>query len=175
MNIRTITPADYPAVDQLIRDAFINSEQGYHQESELVTSIRELPNYDSSLEVIALQNHVIVGHGLLSGVNIITDIETIPGLVLAPIDVTPAAQRQGIGTQIMAELEERARQHHARYISILGQPDYYHRFDYVPAASTYNIYPPYSVPDDFFMIKPLTPGALDNISGTIQYSDAFTD
>lgn len=174
MNIRTITPADYPAVDQLIRDAFINSENGYNQESELVASIRKLPNYDESLEVVALQNHAIVGHGLLSSVNIVTDTQTIPGLVLAPIDVTPTAQRQGIGTQIMAELEERARQHHARYISILGQPDYYHRFDYVP-ASQYNIYPPYSVPDDFFMIKPLAPGALDNISGTIQYSDAFSD
>lgn len=172
--IRTIQPNDFKKVDTLLHDAFTNTPHGYDGESELVTRIREDPTYDCDLEVVAVDDDdQIIGPGLLSQIIIenADHLKTI-GLALAPLAVDPTYQRQGIGQQIIKELEKRAIAHGFSFISILGWPDYYQQFGYRP-ASKFNITASFDVPDDAYLIKALTQDDLDNISGTIHYLPAF--
>lgn len=172
MEIRAIHTTDYPQVDALIREAFTHSEHGYGHEAELVQAIRKIDGYHPDLELVALENGSLVGHALLSEATIVGQEQSLVGLVLAPIDVAVAAQKKGVGKSLLTELEHRASALDYPFISILGSPAYYGPFGYVP-ASRYSIKAPFDAPDDAFMIKPLTPHALDNIAGTLQYSTAF--
>lgn len=170
MLLKTITKSDYQEVDRVIREAFSKSDYGYGGEAELVEKIRLEKHYDVTLEIIAIEDDQIVGHGLLSQVT----VSSKQGLALAPLCVHPEHQGHTIGGQLLIELEARARQLDYPFISILGSPSYYSRFGYLP-ASQFNISPPFDVPEEAFMIKALTPNGLNGLSGTLIYSKAFED
>lgn len=172
MEIRSIEQKDYEEVRQLIWQAFSRSEHGYGNEAELVEKLRTDCSYVEGLEVVATEGVRIVGYGLLSEVNIINDKASYKGLVLAPLAVLPSWQGKKVGQHLLKELEKRAIQKEFSYISILGHPQYYSSFGYVPAEK-YKVKAPFDVPAEAFMIRPLQPEALRNVSGCIKYAQAF--
>lgn len=172
MEIRSIGRKDYREVEQLIRQSFSRSEHGYDNEAELVEKIRTDCSYVDGLEVVAAEGEKIIGYGLLSEVEIINDKESFTWLVLAPLAVLPSWQGKKVGENLLKELEKRAVQQDFPFISILGHPQYYSRFGYV-SAEKYKVTAPFDVPAEAFMIRPLQPNALKNISGCIKYAQAF--
>ncbi|GAA3198214.1 GNAT family N-acetyltransferase [Lentilactobacillus kefiri] len=170
--IRTIRQSDYSDVSDLIRTSFAKTPNGYRDESELVEKIREDKTYKKRLEVVAENNNQIVGHGLLSEIKVVNGKQNHVGLCLAPLSVLPSFQKSGVGTAIINELDNRAIRLGYRFVSVTGWPDYYSKFKY-KKASSYHIQPPFPVPDDVFMIKPLINGGLDGVSGTVKYLPAF--
>lgn len=172
MEIKTVNRNDYQKIDALIRNAFTNTENGYGNEAALVDAIRKSQQYIRDLEIVAIEDDTIIGHGLLSEVAIVNQNYSYTGLVLAPLEVAADHQGKGIGKKLMEELEMRAQYLDYPFISILGHADYYRKFGYVP-ASKFNVNAPFDVPDEVFMLKPLYDGGLTNISGVIKYSKAF--
>jgi len=59
-------------------------------------------------------------------------------------------------------------------VIVLGHADYYPRFGF-KSASLWGIQAPFDVPDEAFMALELTPGALKDVSGVVQYSEAFSE
>lgn len=174
MEIRTIFKNDYNVVDSLIREVFKTSPYGYNDEAKLVKRIRNSDSYEPSLEVVATaKDGEIMGHGLMSQVEIVNDKERrFTGLALAPLSVSLSYQRKGIGGEIVDELEKRAKTLNYQFVSILGDPNYYSKFGYI-RASEFEISPSYEVPDEAFRIKPLFPNSLDSARGILKYSKAF--
>lgn len=172
MQITTIQPRQYAAVDQLLKAAFSATDHGYDGEAELVAAIRQDPSYQAYLEVVAVENEQVVGTGLLSDITISNDTTTTSGVALAPLAVLPDHQKRGIGKKILTKLEQRARIAGYAYISVLGWPDYYSQFSYRP-ADQFDIQAPFDVPSDSYLIKPLTPTSLSGVTGTVQYLPAF--
>lgn len=172
MQIRSIKETDYPAVRKLIIEAFTQSEHGYHDEADLVDKIRLDDAYDHELELVAIVADEIVGHGLLSEIKIINEQATHTGLALAPLAVLPEKQKQGIGSEILTELEQHAIQKGYRCITILGDPEYYGRLSYTQAKN-WNISFPFEVSDAYCLIKELQSNALQNVSGEVKYLAAF--
>lgn len=173
MQLRTIKITDYLEINSLIKEAFENSEYGYNGEAEIVTQLRFTNCYVPELEIIAVENNKIIGHGLLSEVEVINKNKTLCiGLALAPLSVAPAYQGRKIGETLLLTLETKAKELNYKFITILGSASYYSRYGYTP-ASQYDIEAPFDVPDESFMIKILSENALDGISGVIQYSEAF--
>lgn len=173
MEIRIIKKCDYEKVSDLIIESFTNTENGYDGESELVDKIRQTNEYIPELELVAIKNDKIIGHGLLSEVYLESDQERYVGLVLAPIEVDLNYQKVGVGKILMKELEKRAMMLNYSFISIMGWPDYYSKFGYYP-ASKHEIYPPFKgVPDEAFMIKSIKENFLIGKPGIIKYSNAF--
>ena len=168
MIIRTIKPEDYFEVGNLIKTAFSQTSHGYDGEDELVEEIRKDPLYDPELEMVVERNNAIIGHGLMSRV----DVDGTVGLALAPLSVFPEYQRQSVGRKLVAKLEEKAVQRGYTFSTVLGWPEYYQRFSYVKAAN-HNIKAPFSVPEEYYMVKELVPGGLDNVTGTVHYLQAF--
>lgn len=175
ITLRTIKPSEYPSVEKLIRKAFTNTQEGYGNEAELVANLRKDPTYQDYFEVVALKNDTIVGHGFLSEVYVCKDGNMLcTGLCLAPLTVLPEEQSQGIGAKLLTELETRAKNKNYPFISILGHPNYYSKFNY-ELASYYGIYAPFSVPDNAYFIKELKKDSLTNVQGTLSYLSAFDD
>ena len=168
MIIRPIEPTDFEAIDQLIYESFSHSEHGYDNEVALVHALRKEARYRNDFECVAIRDHRIVGYGLLSEAMIAEST----GVVLAPLAVLPETQRQGVGTALLLALEQQAQQLRYPFLSILGDPSYYSQFDYLP-ASHFNIYAPFEVPDEAFMIKALQDSTLP--TGTLLYSKAFNE
>ena len=57
-----------------------------------------------------------------------------PALGLGPLGVRPEHQRTGVGTVLVHALLAVAEAADERLVALLGSPDYYRRFGFVPAA-----------------------------------------
>jgi putative acetyltransferase len=91
-------------------------------------------------------------------------------LALAPLAVTPARQRQGIGSQLVREgLRACAAAGH-RIVVVLGHPAYYPRFGF-SAALARPLKAPFS--GESFMAAELVPGALPGVAGEVRYPPPF--
>jgi len=86
--------------------------------------------------------------------------------------VLPAYQRTGIGSQLVrAGLEECRRLGH-EIVVVLGHPDYYPRFGFIPAKPRV-IACEFEVPTEAWMVLELREGALAGKSGTVKYQAEF--
>ena len=165
LTIRPETPEDVDAIRYINDQAF-----GQENESKLIEKLRNRGVLTISL--VAIQNGKIVGHIAFSPVVIESGLSSFEAITLAPMAVLPAYQRQGIGGHLVrAGLEECKRLGYGIVI-VLGHPNYYPRFGFVP-ASTYGIKCEYEVPNEAFMVLELRKGKLAGRSGTVKYQPEF--
>lgn len=171
--LRDETPADRDAILALTADAFaISPATGLPADGEPVevNVLRELfdaKEYLPGLSIVAVLDGQVVGH-VISTRGWAGEQEL---LGLGPIGVTPRLQRQGIGSALMKESIQRANAAGEIGIALLGSPDYYSRFGFVPAA-TMGVLPPEEAWGDYFQLLPL---ALwhGGVRGTFRYAEPF--
>jgi predicted N-acetyltransferase YhbS len=172
LQIRTERPADFAGVEALIETAFADVMYSDHREHQLVASLRKSPAFIPDLSLVAEQNGKIVGHILLTRAQIQHGQQAVEILALAPVSVLPDFQNQGIGSKLIEEAHRRASSSGFIAIALLGHAAYYPRFGYRPAAS-YGLRFPFEAPDENCMLLELEEGALDGITGTVKYAEAF--
>ncbi|THA33360.1 N-acetyltransferase [Streptomyces sp. A1277] len=94
-----------------------------------------------------------------------------PALALAPVATAPEHQRRGAGLAVVGAVLDAARLRGEPLVLVLGHPEYYPRFGFVP-ASRYGIRAPFEVPDEAMMALVLDDSA-PVARGTIEYPAAF--
>ncbi|MDC0308041.1 MAG: N-acetyltransferase [Planctomycetaceae bacterium] len=165
-HIRSESAIDYDAVRYLNTAAFETDA-----EAGLVDALRD--QCESIISLVAEKDDLLAGHILFSPV-------TLPGhnhlkiLGLAPMAVLPDFQRQGIGSELVTAGLNICREQGWDAVVVLGYPEFYPRFGFVP-ASQFKIGCEYDVPDEVFMLVELNTGALDGCWGTVNYHSAFAD
>ncbi len=128
-----------------------------------------------TVSLVAEQDGRIVGHILFSPVTIVSTGTVFPAVGLAPMAVLPELQRQGIGSLLVENgLAECRRRAGHECIVVLGHPEYYPRFGFVP-ASEYGLKCEYDVPDEVFMAIEPRKGALLGRAGTVKYQPEFNE
>lgn len=163
--IRPEQPSDFPAIREVNIQAF-----GQPAEADLVDALRREPGFDASLSLVAIEAEAVVGHIFFSSIL----IGTTPALSLAPMAVLPAFQRRGIGSELVRHgLDVCARRGH-RLVVVLGHPEFYPRFGFVPARR-HGIESPFPAPDEAFLVCELSPGGLAGVSGVVVYPPPFSD
>ncbi|PZD75350.1 hypothetical protein C1752_00261 [Acaryochloris thomasi RCC1774] len=150
------------------------NQQTFETEAEanLVNALRK--SASPYLSFVAERGSTVIGHLLLTPVDLVGECSKRKLMGLAPMAVLPAAQRQGIGSQLIKAGITACRRLEYDAIVVLGYPSYYPRFGFVP-ASLFDIHSSYEVPDDAFMILALSPSCLSDVHGIIQYHEAFRD
>jgi predicted N-acetyltransferase YhbS len=168
--LRGENPEDREAILALTAEAFAVSPatglpvDGEPVEVEVLRQLFDSDAYLPELSIVAELGGEVVGH-VISTRGWVGDL----GLLgLGPISVAPRLQRHGIGSELMHETVVRANAAGELGIALLGDPEYYSRFGFVPATS-FGIEPPVAEWGDLFQLLPLAlwPGG---IHGTFRYA-----
>ena len=182
MTIRLEQPGDADGIRDTNEQAF-----GSPLEARLVDSLRAAaaPTEADALRYVSLVatlDERVVGHILFTPVTIEPPVDLEVRLKpdatfrriagLAPMAVHPDHQRSGIGGQLLrAGLEECRRSGYAAVV-VLGHPEYYPRFGFVP-AHTFGLTCEFPSPPEAFMAVELEPGGLRGMRGLVRYLPQF--
>jgi len=165
--IRPEKPGDFDTVHALLLDSF-----GREAEARLVDRLRASGKIACAL--VAEEKARILGHVVFSKILAGAEGGEVGALALAPLAVAPAFQRLGIGSALVSAGLECCRLERQGRVLVLGDPAYYARFGFVPAAR-FGLKCPFPARDDAFMAIELEPGAWAKASGTVRYGHEFED
>lgn len=123
------------------------------------------------ISMVAVDVEKVVGHVLFSPV-VLSEHDYLRIMGLAPMAVAPEYQRKGVGSALVRAGLERCKALGYGAVVVLGHPEYYPRFGFVPAAR-FGVRCVYDAPEEAFMLVELQPGYLDGAQGTIFYHATF--
>ena len=127
--IRAEAASDRAAIATVVSRAF-----GSPSEAQLVAAIRESPNYVASWSLVAVVDQSIVGHVMLSYMNISDGTCEHRIASLSPLSVDPDYQRRGIGTALVHAAVSVAESDGEPLIVLEGNPAFYSRFGFEHAV-----------------------------------------
>jgi len=165
MKIRPEQPGDQPQIRMINQQAFASDT-----EANLVDTLRN--SGVPLISLVAEEDGQLVGHILFSPLTLSGQKNAPPIAGLAPMAVLPDWQGRGVGSLLVTTGLEYCASAGYVAVVVLGHPDYYPRFGFVP-ASGFGIKSEFNVPDEVFMLKTLQGSALQGIKGTVQYHAAF--
>jgi len=166
VTIRPEHPDDIAAIRAVNNSAF-----GQKAEAIIVDSIRT--SCPDNVSLVAVDDGQVIGHIFFSPVTISSEHGVNHGMGLGPMSVLPDRQRQGIGSLLVHTGIEIIRERKSPFIIVLGHPQYYPRFGFVPALQ-YGLLPQWEgIPDDVFMVLVLDEKYMSGVSGTVKYREEF--
>ena len=165
MIIRLEKPEDQIGIRHINTEAFDTDA-----EANLIDALRKsgIP----LISLVAEQNGELVGHILFSPVTLEADNCSISIAGLAPMAVAPAFQKREIGSMLVEEGLKYCEKAGYAAVVVLGHPDYYPRFGFIPSVN-YGIKSEFDVPAEVFMAKELRKGALADCNGIVKYHKIF--
>lgn len=172
ITLRQEEASDHQAVENLIAAAFQEVPISDHQEHFLVARLRRAPTFVPELSIVAVQEEELLGHILLTPIQIAGESTSFPALALAPVSVKPEWQGQGIGGALIREAHQKARDLGHQIIVLVGHESYYPRFGY-QLCCDFNIQLPFPAPDENCMVIGLQKEALQGVSGMVVYPAVF--
>ena len=165
--VRKTTGNDQETIYRLVREAFASAAVSDGNEVNLVNALEKSPSWIPELSLVAEKEGILVGYILFTQAMVgQTEI-----LALAPLAVLPSQQGHGIGRTLIEKGHQKAKELGYAYVAVLGDPAYYSRFGYGPAADL-GIKAPPSFPTDYFMAIQLD-GSARSLDGSIIYDAAF--
>lgn len=166
-----------PALDLVERvfTEFDSAEEGKMVRA-LVEEIRGMDTYLPELELMMLdENGEVIGYVMFSRFHLEGKYKN-DLLILTPAAVKTELQRRHISKALIEYGFERAVEMGFRAVIVEGNPRNYNSRGFVTAAE-HGILPGRTVhlpAIECLMVKELVPGALDDIRGTVEYSDYQT-
>jgi putative acetyltransferase len=163
--IRRERESDAEAVRAVNEEAF-----GRPDEAGLVQALRS--GCPDTLSLVAEEHSRVVGHIMFSPVGV-SGNPGLQGMGLAPMAVAPPRQRLGIGTLLVREGIETLSGLSCPFVIVLGHPEFYPRFGFVPALSRGLGTPWPDLPDETFMVLILDETRMAGVGGTVRYRSEF--
>lgn len=165
MSIRVEKPSDIETIWRINAEAFETEE-----EADLVDVLRA--SGVSYISLVYEENDELVGHIFFTPVELLGDTSGLRIIGLAPMAVIPQMQKRGIGSLLVKAGIQQCINEGYDAIVVLGYPNYYPRFAFLPSI-TYGIRSEYEVPDDVFMVLELREDSLKGKRGMVKYHEAF--
>jgi putative acetyltransferase len=162
--VRAETERDVPSIRRIHQCAFTTGA-----EADLIDLLRARGKLLLSLVAecegrtvgaIAFSRVVLPAHTGLSGAG------------LGPIAMDPDFQRKGFGSLLVRAGLEKCRESGFDFSIVLGHPDYYPRFGFIPAGR-FGLHCAWIVPEEAFMAIEFRPGALAGSYGLVTYEPEF--
>jgi putative acetyltransferase len=155
---------DHAEIGELVGAAF-----GSPVEPQLVVDLRASAGYLPELALVADDDGELAGHVMFT----VTELEDGTAiLMLSPLAVLPARQRQGVGSTLVHEGLLRAAARDEPLVIVEGDPRYYSRFGFA-RASELGLEPPNEgVPEHAFQALRL-PAHDEGVRGRVRYPPPF--
>ncbi|MGP0904199.1 GNAT family N-acetyltransferase [Serratia sp. CY76391] len=164
MLIRVEIPVDAAGIDALLRRAF-----GRDDEADLVQQLRE--DGLLTLGVVATDDEGgVVGYAAFSPVDVAG--EDRQWVALAPLAVDESLRRQGLAEKLVYEGLDSLNEFSYAAVVVLGDPAYYGRFGFKPAAA-YGLNCRWPDAESAFQVYTLAQDALNGVSGEVAFSAPF--
>jgi len=130
--VRRERPDDEAAVREVTRAAFsATAASDPPAEVPLLDALRRVPCWSAPLSLVAEDDDgVVVGHVVATR----GDVEGVPAVGLAPLSVHPGAQGRGTGSVLVHALVAAAEARDEVLVALLGEPGFYARLGFRPAA-----------------------------------------
>jgi len=160
-------PGDASGIHLLHETAF-----GGSTEASLVDRLRRTCSDTVSL---VAEEGTVLGHILFSPVIVGDPTHPVAGMGLAPMAVSPARQRRGVGAELIRRGIELLRRRGVPLVCVVGHPEYYPRFGFEPASSHGLRSQWEGIPDEAFMVLVLDPQRTAGVSGVVRYRPEFDD
>jgi putative acetyltransferase len=141
-------------------------------EANLVDALRKRGGF--ALSMVAIENDQVVGHILFSPVTIARANRPLQAVGLGPMAVLPTHQQKGIGSQLLRSALDKCRQLGYDAVVVVGHPEFYSRFGFVPAKQ-HNLRCGFDAPDEAFMALELQESALQGMEGLVRYPREFRE
>lgn len=151
ISIRDTEPADREAILECVRAAFATRGRDGEEEVAIVRETWLRGDAAPGLDLVATSGAETVGH-VLGGRGRLGAREVVG---LAPLAVRPDLQRQGVGSSLVRAFLARANDLGRPLIVLLGNPAYYSRFGFEPAAPLGITYAPLDPRDPHFQVARL--------------------
>ena len=172
LKLRQETTTDYASVFKIIEEAFKTEEYSDSTEKFLVERLRNSKAFISQLSLVAEADNEIVGHIILTKIQIKNGNESFESLALAPVSVKPSHQKMGIGGQLIKKAHAIAKELGYKSIVLLGHAEYYPKFGY-QLCSNYGIKIPFEAPDENCLAIELVNDGLKGVTGIVEYAKEF--
>jgi putative acetyltransferase len=170
MLIRRETAADEDAVTAVTAEAFRSPDNDPPVEVGLLAGLRQDAGWIPELSLVAVAgDEVVVGHVVCTRAT----VGGRPVLGLGPVSVLPDRQRQGTGQALVHAVLGAADALGEPLVGLLGDPAYYARFAFRPAAEL-GIEAPEASWGRYFQARPLTAYGPDQ-QGAFVYAAPFQE
>ena len=131
--VRAEAPQDHGAIAALVSAAF--DSDGTQLEARLVEAVRRGAGYWPELALVAELDGRVVGHVMVSGALLRDGDQERVVATLSPLAVLPGCQQRGIGSALVRGVTRRADLRGEPLVVLQGDPRYYSRFGFEPAAT----------------------------------------
>jgi len=155
--------------DELRIRAVVGAAFGQPDEADLVDALRAAGVAPFISLVAVGKDDSLLGHVLFTPVR---PEAGPPLLALAPLAVTPGAQRRGIGAALVRAGLAAARAAGAAGVVVVGDPEYYGRFSFRP-ASAWGLRAPWALPEACVMALALDKARMAPCRGLLEYAAPF--
>ncbi|ACD53627.1 N-acetyltransferase [Clostridium botulinum] len=172
LKIRNESKKDYKTIYLLVKDAFKTAEHSDGNEHNLIDTLRTSESYIPELSLLAEIDEKIVGYIMFTKLFIENQNGKFESLALAPLAVHPQYQDIGIGSKLIIEGLNIAKNLGFKSAIVLGSEKYYPKFGF-KEASDFGIKAPFEVPSENFMVIELQENALKDINGNVIYAKEF--
>jgi putative acetyltransferase len=165
-SVRLAVAEDAAAVRDVNQHAFAGPV-----EARIVDALRDSPD---SISLVAIVDQQVVGHILFTPVTIDPPPAGVRVAGLAPMSVRPDFQRLGVGRELIRVGFGECRRHKYSAVVVVGHPEYYPRFGFLP-ADTWGLQYVDPVPREVFMATELERGALTGCAGLVRFRPEFAE
>lgn len=168
--VRGEVPGDAAAIAAVVTAAFNSAA-----EARLVEAVRASDGFVEGLSLVAELDGAVVGHVLVSHVELRSGDGSHRIATLSPLAVAPGHQRSGIGSALVRAVVARADALGEPLVVLEGSPDYYGRFGFEHSlAYGVRIDLPDWAPAEAAQLLRLA--AYDpSLTGTVVYPPAFAE
>ena len=162
MHIAPAGERDLPVIAAVHRLAF-----GRDDEATLVATLLRDPTAQSCLSLLAFEAGRPIGHALFTPLSLRGASTPLACSLLAPLAVVPGAQRRGAGRALVDHAAGELIARGVGLVFVLGDPAYYTRLGFEPAAP-HGLHAPYPIePAEAWMVRPLERSLLGTVRGTL--------
>ena len=166
ITIRLETKDDYRNVENLTRESFWNVYRPGCMEHYVLHCYRDDPAFVPELDFVMELDGELIGQVIYVRSEIdCDDGRKLPIMTFGPIGIAPEYKRRGYGKMLLDYSMRKAKEMGVGALAITGNILFYGKSGFVP-AKTKGVRYADDPKAEYFLIKELTPGFLDGISGT---------